>query len=119
MLADRRDDFKAVLPAFSHLLVDPAGNAWLADYTYPGELARTYSILRSDGHWLGTDPAAAEHRHRVTPANVACVGCRAKSGHDAAAHQSRCFWTGLGRYFDCLTGIHQGQFGKGADTQGC
>lgn len=54
MLADRRDDFKGVLPAFGRFLVDPAGNAWLADYTYAGESARTYSILRSDGHWLGT-----------------------------------------------------------------
>ena len=53
-----------------------------------------------------THSTAAENRYRVAPAHVARVHGGADTGHDAAAHESRCFRAGLRGYFDRLPGVH-------------
>lgn len=46
--------FPATMPAYSRVLVDAAGNLWVAEYRRPGDDLPRWTVFDLDGRMLGT-----------------------------------------------------------------
>ena len=53
-LSDARRDFAGPMPLFRYTYGDRQGNVWLSEPGFGSIVAKTYSVISSEGVWLGT-----------------------------------------------------------------
>ncbi len=64
-------DYPETLPAVDQLLVDHTGHIWMRHGAWPDDVARTWSVFRSDGRWLGeVDVPAGITVHDVSASHL-------------------------------------------------